>query len=202
MCSRINTLSAKIFRASRSCWTPSPCKKEKKTNISTCVQNRLLVHDVGWLTPNYAVWMLKKKKRSSKKWDKLQGLSWNAGEIHIYRKSPQFYPTLAEPLAQSQTFHFGSCSCSGPNAGCRSVSNHYTRQLMLITTWPTNCTTWKTGFALLWHLLWTSGSYLGFPFIGTPGNCLASTILLLPYKLEQWRVCPSWRASCCSSSCS
>lgn len=120
-----------------------------------------------------------KKKRSSKKWDKLQGLSWNAGEIHIYRKSPQLYPTLAEPLAQSQTFHFGLCSCSGPNAGCISVSNHYTRQLMLITTWPTNCTTWKTGCALLWLLLWTSGSYLGFPFIGTPGNWQAPSCCCL-----------------------
>lgn len=26
MCSRMRTLSARIFRASRSCWTPSPCR--------------------------------------------------------------------------------------------------------------------------------------------------------------------------------
>lgn len=80
MCSRINTLSAKIFRASRSCWTPSPCKKENKTNVGMCCRTGFL--SIMLLPQHQTLQCGCLKMKRCKRGD---NLSRRAGEIPVQR---------------------------------------------------------------------------------------------------------------------
>lgn len=86
MCSRINTLSAKIFRASRSCWTPSPCKTTYKMLACTYGISLLYtdVHNVALQASRFhtanidpAIFFLLKHKKVASLW-------WQ--ERHLYKK--------------------------------------------------------------------------------------------------------------------